>query len=192
MSMQRGHHGMSFTCCRHGGKLATFTLALAGLVFMDCCTNSYGPMPSGNGYKANPMGVAIGFVLFTGLMQPMLPCMILLISCNSQSRGLNRLLSRALSASWLSKLGQLSFDVYLLHPIIIMATWSLYPPMIWFDPADARSFLIVVVAILLASFIAAWIHSQMVGVLVSVMQSVIFKLRNGKDSQAQSFHNESS
>ena len=99
--------------------------------------------------------------------------MIVLLTCNKYSNGHVRNVARGLSAWWLTKISDISFDIYLLHPIIIMALWSYYPPSSWFDPADARPFFIAVLGIFTASVAAAWFHLRLVNCTKMLMMGML-------------------
>ena len=149
------------------------TLALVWITIADLRTNVYGPMSDPGHPAAKAWVLAIGFVFFTGLLQPLLPCIIVVLVCNKYSKGYVRILARGLSAAWLSRISEVTFDIYLLHPIVIMALWSYYPPSSWFDPSDARPFLIAVLGIFSASLSAAWLHSGWVNLAVMLMESIL-------------------
>lgn len=139
-------------------------LALTWLVIIDCRTNIYGPTPNAEHPAANPYVLATGFVIFTGLLQPLLPCILVILVCKYQSGGLAGIVAHALSRAWFSHLAHVSFNVYLLHPIIIMAIWSLYPPSKWFVPSNAMPFASMAVVITVLSILFAVIQAQIVSI----------------------------
>lgn len=137
-------------------------MALLALIIADCRTNSYGPAPDPEHPGANLVTLAVGFVLVSGLLQPLLPCLVLLLAC-AKLPGPSALLGRVLSWGLFRWVSDLSYDVYLLHPIVIFAVWCVLPPSVWFDPNHAAPFLHVTCLVVALSFCAAYLHSRLVG-----------------------------
>ena len=133
----------------------------------------YGPVPDPDHAAANPIVLALGFVLFTGLLQPLLPCMILLLTCNGRIEGFLNPLARFLSARWLLNIESKSFDIYLLHPIVIMCVWSVHPPSQWLESPKAQSFLTILVFVFTSTWCAACLQSHVVTSLMSILQRLI-------------------
>lgn len=147
--------------CRHQWKAVAATAVLFALISADCCVNSYGPTPDPNHPAANPAVLAAGFVFATGLLQPLLPASILMLACAGLS-GLSSVLEKLLSWKELRRVADLSYDVYLLHPLIIMGVWSVLPPSRWFDPNDLLPFTAVACLVITLSFATAFVHYRMV------------------------------
>lgn len=148
-------------CCRHQNKVMSASVVLAALVVADCRTNSYGPDPDPDHPAANPAVLAVGFVLVTGLLQPLLPFCLLLLSCAGLS-GAPRVLSGALSVRVLKWVADVSYDVYLLHPMVIMGLWSVLPPSAWFTPDSVLPFWAVTCLVMALSIVAAVLHMKFV------------------------------
>ena len=153
----------ALTLHRHQGKVAVAAVALLALMVADYRTNSYGPTPDPKHPGANPATLAVGFVLVTGLLQPLVPCLAILLACAKLPDGPSALLGRALSWRGFRWVAGLSYDVYLLHPIVILAVWCVLPPSEWFDPDDPAPFLRVTCLVVVISFGAAYLHSKLVG-----------------------------
>lgn len=134
---------------------------LSALITADCRTNSYGPKPNPDHPAANPAILAIGFVFHTGLLQPLLPASILVLACAGVGRP-SAVLAKLLSAGVLRWVADISFDVYLLHPLVIMGIWSALPPSSWFDPEEPLPFIAVTCLVCLLSFAAAVLHGNLV------------------------------
>ena len=143
------------------------------ITIADQRSNIYGPASNASHPAAKVWVLAIGFVLFTGLLQPLLPFMIVLLTCNKFSIGHVSNLARGLSAWWLTSFSELTFDIYLLHPIVIMALWSYHPPSSWFDPTDARPFFIAVLGVFTTSVTAAWLHLRLVNCIKMLILSML-------------------
>ena len=156
-------------CCRHCHKLAAVTIALLWLIIIDLRISTYGATPNPHHPAANPMVLALAFVVFTGLMQPLLPCLILLLTCNGQVKGFMNPVASLLSAKWLSRLANMSFDIYLLHPIVILCIWSIYPPSTWLESPDMRSFVALVAVVLITTSCVASLHKRIVTSMVSCL-----------------------
>ena len=133
----------------------------------------YGPEPDPHHAAANPIVLALGFVVFTGLLQPLLPCMILLLTCSGRIEGFMNPLASFLSARWLSSVASKSFDIYLLHPIVIMCVWSVHPPSKWLESPKAQSFLTILSVVLTLTWCAACLQSHVVAALMSILQRLI-------------------
>ena len=134
---------------------------LSALITADCRTNSYGPKPNPDHPAANPAILAIGFVFHTGLLQPLLPASVLVLACAGVGRT-SAVIAKFLSTDVLRWVADISFDVYLLHPLVIMGVWSLLPPSLWFDPGNPWPFIAVTCLVCLLSFAAAKLHGNLV------------------------------
>ena len=143
-------------------------MALLALVIADCRSNSYGATPDASHPAANPAVLAVAFVLVTGLLQPMVPCLMLLLAC-AKLPGVSALLGSFLSMAAFQWVADLSYDVYLLHPIVILAVWCVLPPSVWFDPHHATPFLLVTCLVVAMSFGVAYLHKRLVGAATSMV-----------------------
>lgn len=155
---------------RNQWKAGTATVLLSALIIADCCTNSYGPKPDPNHPAANPAVLAVGFVFVTGLLQPLLPALILLLACAGLG-GPYGVLAKALSIRPLKWVADVSYDVYLLHPLLIMGVWSVLPPSEWFNPKDPRPFFAVTCLACVLSLVTGSLHGKAVQALTSVFTS---------------------
>ncbi len=149
------------SACRHQWKAVAVAGLLSALITADCCTNSYGSKPNPDHPAANPAILAIGFVFHTGLLQPLLPASILVLACAGLG-GPSAVLAKLLSSGVLRWVADISFDVYLLHPLVIMGIWSVLPPSLWFDPGNSLPFIAVTCLVCLLSFATAVLHGNLV------------------------------
>lgn len=60
---------------------------------------------------------SFGFTVAVGILSPLVPSCLLALTCTKQS-GLSSLLGRLLSMQPLSALADISYEVYLLHPLV--------------------------------------------------------------------------
>ena len=60
---------------------------------------------------------SLAFTFVVGLLCPLVPSCLLALVCTRQP-GLSRLLARLLSVRPLSSLAEVSYEVYLLHPLV--------------------------------------------------------------------------
>ena len=160
---------------RHGGKVACAATALLALLTVNCCTNSYGAQPDPSHPAANPAVLAVGFVFIDGLLQPMLPFLLILLAC-AQLPGPSAALRKVLTCTPLKRVADVSYDVYLLHPIVILCVWSVLPPSVWFDPAGAWPFLGVAALVLALSLGAAVLHGWVVSAVCGMTWDKIAQL----------------
>lgn len=152
---------------------------LSALIIADCCTNSYGPRPDPKHPAAHPAILAVGFVFVTGLLQPLLPTSILILTCAGM-RGPSAVLARMFSNGMLKWVADVSYDVYLLHPIVIMGVWSVLPPSEWFEPSKPLPFFGVTCVVCFVSLATGFLQGKMVQ---RVMR--IFTKRPGHRLKAQ-------
>ena len=153
---------------------------LLALIIADCRTNSYGPQPDPSHPAANAGVLALGFVLVTGLLQPLLPFLAVLLSC-ARLPGLHwAVLHGVLTCAPLRWVADVSYDVYLLHPIVIMAVWTVLPPSQWFDPKQALPFAGVTGLVVALSLATAWLHGRAVAGLINILESRICSCSGGK------------
>ena len=121
----------------------------------------------------------MGFVFITGLLQPLLPFLLVLLAC-ARLPGPSAALHRVLTWTPLKWVADVSYDVYLLHPIVILCVWSVLPPSAWYDPANAWPFVCVAALVLVLSFGAATLHGWLVSASCSMFRSIFVRCNGTK------------
>lgn len=132
--------------------------AAAALVGATLLSNRFGPEPDPSHPLASPQALVVGVAGITGLLQPAALTYLLLYAV----LGVSRSLSRALSWRRWRLLSAASYDVYLLHPMVMYVVWSALPPGSWFalpNPSPLR-FAAVTSVVLGASLVLAHVHSR--------------------------------
>lgn len=145
---------------RHWPTASGAGLAALTLVTLTCFGNRFGPHPDPKHPLADPLtrvSVAVGL---SGVLQPLALAYILAyaVACRSQSWSY-----RFLTGRFLAIVARLSYDVYLLHPIVVLGVWTIFPPDTWFrlPRPSPWSFLGVSALVLLASLAAAAAHAAL-------------------------------
>ncbi|KAK9819568.1 hypothetical protein WJX81_007717 [Elliptochloris bilobata] len=90
----------------------------------------------------------------------------------------------ALAAPALVRLAAISYDIFLLHPLVILAIFAVLPPSAWFSPSNPLPFLGVTAVVLLASAGAARVHSTLWTAAVARLSGWLNALSEKKDRNA--------
>ena len=138
--------------------------AATALISAALLSNRFGPRPDPAHPLASPHAKVIGVAGVTGLLQPAALTYLLLFV----ALGVSPTLSRALSSRWWRQIAAASYDVYLLHPMVMYVVWSMLPPSSWFalpDPSPLR-FAFMTAIVLCASLLLAHAHSGFWRVLI--------------------------
>jgi peptidoglycan/LPS O-acetylase OafA/YrhL len=120
-------------------------------------SNRFGPEPDPSHPLASQQALIVGVAGVTGLLQPAALTYLLLYAV----LGVSKSLSRALSWQCWRLVSAASYDVYLLHPMVMYGVWSALPPGSWFalpNPSPLR-FVAVTGAVLGGSLVLARAHS---------------------------------
>ena len=149
-------------------RVASSGAAVAtALISATLLSNRFGPRPDPAHPLASPHAKVIGVAGITGLLQPAALTYLLLYAALGVSTSMSRFLSwrrwRLVSAA--------SYDVYLLHPMVMYAVWNIFPPSSWFalpDPSPLR-FAAVTAVVFGASLALAHAHSAFWRVLLRKM-----------------------
>jgi peptidoglycan/LPS O-acetylase OafA/YrhL len=132
--------------------------AAASLLFLTLFGNRFGPYPDPTHPLADPATLLVGAVGVTGLLQPASLAFLIALAvvAPSESR-----ISRVLSARAWGVVSDVSYDVYLLHPMVVLGVWTVFPPSTWFHVTQPKpwAFLGVSTVVLGASTLAAHAHS---------------------------------
>ena len=106
-------------CCRHSNKLSAATFAIFVVINAGSAKPKIGYQPDPLHPMADPAALFAAFVVLVGLVQPSLPALILLLTTTSQS-GPAGAAAAFLSRPIFQKLAGISYDLYLLHPLVCM------------------------------------------------------------------------
>ena len=132
---------------------------LAGTLLCGCLTsNRFGPAPI-EGHPLNTPGMKIfGVAGVTGLLQP--AALTYLLCC--AVLGLSQSASRMLTWKGWRQVADVSYDLYLLHPMVMYAVWTLLPPSAWFDvnKPSALNFVLVSSVVFWVSLGLAKMHAK--------------------------------
>lgn len=115
--IQEGFQSWILLLGRHHGKL------LAGLaaIFLSTAFGSAQPKvgiaPDPAHPLADPVLLGVGLVFQVGLVLPLVTALALVLTTTGQS-GLPKRLADALSSQLLIQLADISYDIYLLHPLV--------------------------------------------------------------------------
>ena len=141
---------------RRKGLAKIGAVAAAALVGATLFSNRFGPEPNPQHPLASPQSLIIGVAGITGLLQPAALTYLVIFA----ALGTSRALSRALSWHGWRLIAAASYDLYLLHPMIMLAVWSVFPPASWFALQDPSllGFLAVTAVVFIVSLSAACAH----------------------------------
>lgn len=145
---------------RHVPTASVLAIAALTLVTLTCFGNRFGPHPDPTHPLADPImrvSVAVGL---SGVLQPLALAYILAYAVASRPQSM---LYRFLTGRFLSTVARLSYDVYLLHPMVVLGVWTIFPPDTWFwlPRPSPWPFLGVSTLVLLASLAAAAAHAAL-------------------------------
>ena len=133
--------------------------ALAGvLLYGTVLSNRFGPAPV-EGHPLNtPSMKVFGVAGVTGLLQP--AALTYLLCC--AVLGLSRQAGRMLMWKGWRKVSDVSYDIYLLHPMVMYAVWTVLPPSAWFNvqKPSVANFVVVSSMVFWVSLGLARMHSR--------------------------------
>ena len=138
-----------------GGLSALAAALLCGALV----SNRYGPEPV-EGHPLNSLAAkVIGVAGVTGLLQP--AALTLLLCC--AVLGVSRRVTRALAWTRWRQVADVSYEMYLIHPMVMYVVWTVIPPSAWFDvqKPSALAFLAVSAIVIWCSFGLAKVHHCM-------------------------------
>lgn len=120
--------------------------------------NRFGPAPDPTHPLSSPAALVTGVAVVTGLLQPAALTYIIV----HLAMRISGTLSGCLSWRGWRPIADASYDVYLLHPMVMFGVWSLLPPGDWFDVSKPRllPFLAVAGIVFGISFVLATAHSR--------------------------------
>lgn len=136
------------------------TGGLSALAAMLLCaallSNRYGPEPVKGHPLNSPAAKVIGVAGITGLLQP--AALTLLLCCAVM--GLSQRATRALAWKGWRQVADVSYDIYLIHPMMMYVVWTGLPPSAWFEvqKPSALSFLAVSGVVMWCSLGLAKVH----------------------------------
>ena len=132
---------------------------LAGaLLYGTLVSNRFGPAPVEGHPLNSPAAKVIGVAGITGFAQP--AALTFLLCC--AVLGLSQHATRALSWRGWRPVADVSYDIYLLHPMVMYAVWTVLPPSAWFDveKPGALNFIAVSSVVFWVSLGIAKLHSK--------------------------------
>ena len=100
--------------CRYRMALVSVTLFLAALLVSGCAQNKVGMEADPNHMMADPLLLGVSFTLVAGFLSPLFPALLLVLTTTGEW-GTLACGSLGRSLTWLSGL---SYDIYLLHPLV--------------------------------------------------------------------------
>ncbi len=120
--------------------------------------NRFGPVPDAAHPLSSPAALVTGVALVTGLLQPAALTYIIV----HLALKISRTLSGCLSWRGWRPIADASYDIYLLHPMVMFGVWSVLLPRDWFDVTNPRllPFLAVTGVVFGISFVLATAHSR--------------------------------
>lgn len=132
---------------------------LAGaLLYGTLVSNRFGPAPVEGHPLNSPAAKVVGVAGITGFAQP--AALTFLLCC--AVLGLSQHVTRALSWRGWRPVADVSYDIYLLHPMVMYAVWTVLPPSAWFDveKPSALKFITVSSVVFWVSLGVARLHSK--------------------------------
>lgn len=100
--------------CRHSKKLIAAWALLALVTALSLTVGRIGPAQDPSHTLSSPLVFAFGFVIFQGLLSPLFAALTLLLTATLQIG----FLSEALSNRVLGWLAPITYEIYLLHPLV--------------------------------------------------------------------------
>lgn len=103
--------------CRLRGALLAAACAVGAALAAGLCENRFGALPDAGSKFADPALLAFGFISMPGALQPLAAAAaVVLAACVPHGAGLGRLRA-ALGSRALARLADLSYGIFLLHPL---------------------------------------------------------------------------
>lgn len=133
-------------------------LAAGALLCATLFSNRFGPEAVAGHPLNTPAAKVVGVAGITGLLQP--AALTFLLCC--AVLGASRRVTRVLSWKGWRQVAEVSYDMYLIHPMVMYGVWTLLPPSAWFDVAkpSALKFVGVSSVVFWASFGLAKMHNK--------------------------------
>ncbi|BDA41092.1 probable nose resistant to fluoxetine protein 6 at N-terminal half [Coccomyxa sp. Obi] len=151
----RGHNLIT----RHSGKLLVATVAVFLMMMGGSAEQKIGLEHDPAHPTADPVILGGAIIVQMGLISPLLTVFTLLLTTTGQA-GLPKRLADALSNPLLARVADLSYDIYLVHPLVIFGVWSVLPPSTWFFFNNPIPFALVACLVLALSAAAAWVQGK--------------------------------
>lgn len=117
--IQEGFQSWILLLGRHHGKLLAGLAAIFLSTAFGSAQNKVGIAPDPAHPLSDPVLLGIGLVFQVGLVLPLVTALALVLTTTGQS-GLPKRLADALSSQPLIQLADISYDIYLLHPLVSM------------------------------------------------------------------------
>ena len=89
-------------------------MLLAASLLAGCAQNKVGLMPDPQHMLADPLLLGFSFTFVAGFLSPLLPALLLALTTTGEWGAL----ARGLSGRSLTWLAGVSYDIYLLHPLV--------------------------------------------------------------------------
>ncbi|CAL8466626.1 g6162 [Coccomyxa elongata] len=144
-------------------SLAWAVLALC--VLGACTVDRIGPAQDPKHPLANPIIFFAAFTLVQGFFLPLLPALTLLL-ITTQLPGPPAVLARLLSHAVCARLASISYEMYLVHSLVICGVFALFPPSTWFAVDNPVPFALIACHVIAVSAAAAWVLNRVVAALV--------------------------
>ena len=103
--------------CRHNGKLLVATVAIFLMMMGGSAQQKVGLEHDPTHPTADPVILGGAIIIQMGLISPLLAVFSLLLTTTGQT-GLSKQFSDALSSQLLARVADLSYDIYLVHPLV--------------------------------------------------------------------------
>ncbi|CAL8465636.1 g5172 [Coccomyxa elongata] len=121
---------------RHISKMHTLWVSLVIFNIAGSFVNKFGPRYPEH-VLTNPAMAAFAYICIVGVTYPLLSAMTLVLT-TTQQPGNSSFLAKALSNRAFVWLADITYDIYLLHALVIMAVFHVLPPPLWFKPEEPR------------------------------------------------------
>ncbi|BDA41091.1 hypothetical protein COCOBI_01-7460 [Coccomyxa sp. Obi] len=138
-------------------SLAWTVLALC--VLGACTVDRIGPTQDPDHPLANPIIFFAAFTIFQGFFLPLLPALTLLLT-TMQLPGPPAVLARLLSHAACARLADISYEMYLVHSLVICEVLALFPPSTWFAVDNPVPFVLIACHVITVTAAAAWVLNR--------------------------------